>query len=135
MNTTNSLVSELNSLRVAVAAHNALIDNACEARDLAIEAANIPVTYGRYDLDFAKDVWRYPAVAQALRVLETLKEDTGYFWASSRARDLELLLGEGFNPQLPLRSEDNYVPLLRGNMPEAHPSVAQFLAPELEEVP
>jgi hypothetical protein len=125
---TSDLVSELNTLRAATAAHKTLLDNACEARDMAIEAANIPVVYGRYDLDFAKDGWRYPAVAEALRVIENLSDDDGYFWACSRMCDLELLLGDGFNPQLPLRTESNYVPLLRGDMPEAHPSVSMFIA-------
>jgi len=127
MSTTNLLVSELATLRVAVAAHKSLIDDACEARDLAIEAACIPVKYGRYDLDFTKDGWRYPAVAEATRVLETLKDDSGYFWACSRMMDLEGLLGLSV-PQLPLRTEDNYIPLFRGHIPAAHPCVAQFLA-------
>ncbi len=126
MSTTNSLVSELSTLRAAVAAHKTFIDNACEVRDMAIEAACIPVKFGRYDLDFSKDGWRYPAVAEATRVLEALKDDDGYFWACSRMRDLENLLGCSV-PQLPLRTEDNYIPLFRGHIPAAHPSVSNFL--------
>ena len=128
MSTTNSLVSEMLILRASVEAHRAKIIAAQEARDEAVEAANIPVVYGRYDLDFKNDAWRYPAVAEAMRVAEALADDSGYFWACSRLSDLERLLGAGWSSQLLLRTEDNsYVPTLRGGIPEAHESVATFL--------
>ncbi len=127
MSTTNSLVSEMSTLRAAVRAHKTRLDNACEVRDLAIEAAGIPVVYGRYDINLDKDAWRYPSVAEAVRVVEALKDDNGYFWACSRLSDLENLLGVSV-AQLPLRTDDNYVPLFRGNVPEAHGSVSVFVA-------
>jgi hypothetical protein len=58
MSTTIALVSEMNTLRAAVRAHKTRLDNACEVRDLAIEAAGIPVVYGRYQIDLDKDAWR-----------------------------------------------------------------------------
>jgi hypothetical protein len=128
MSTTKSLVAELKALRMAVAAHKTLIDNACEARDLAIEAAGIQVVYGRYDIDFSKDGWRYPSIAEAVRVVEALKDDSGYFWACSRMTDIERLVGDSFNPQLPLRTDDNYIPLFSGHIPAAHEAVSSFLA-------
>lgn len=127
MNTTATLVSELATLRVTVAAHRARVIDACEARTEAMEAAGVPVVYGRYDLD-TKDEWRYPSVAEATRAYEALREDEGYFWACARVRDLEHLLGEGFNPQLPIRlTESNFVPLFGGDIPDAHPAVEQFM--------
>ena len=127
--TTQQLVSEMNTLRAAVRAHKEQIDNACEARDLAIEAAGIPVVHGRYALDFKNDAWRFPSVAAALDILEALSEDSGYFWACSRLSDLERLFGLGiYSGQLPLRA-GTIVPLVcGGEVPEAHPCVRDFLA-------
>ena len=128
MNATNSLGAEMLTLRAAVAAHRELIINACEARTDAMELAGIPVKYGRYDIDLDKDGWRYPSIAEATRVLTTLEDDDGYYWSCSRLMDLERLVGEGFNKQLPLLIEDsNYVPLFGGDIPEAHPVVSQVL--------
>lgn len=127
MKTTNSLVVEMVTLRQAVKAHRDLLTEAQWQRTLAMEAAGVPTLYGRYDLD-SKDEWRYPSVAEASRQVETLSEDSGYFWACSRLTDLERLLGDGMNSQLPLRLEEsNYVPLFGGDIPEAHPVVSQFL--------
>lgn len=128
MSTTNSLVSEMNTLRAAVAAHRERVIAAQEARDMAIEAAGIPVKYGRYDLDFDRDAWRYPSVAEAIRAATKLEDDNGYFWACSRLRDLETLLGQVPGDQLPLRTAQNFVPLLHGSIPEANPWVTDFLA-------
>lgn len=125
MSTTANLVSELATLRAAVAAHRALVVAACEVRDEAIEAVGITVTNGRYDLD-PKDEWRYLSVEAATTAYNTLRDDTGYYWACSRMSDLERLLGESV-PQLPIRI-GNDVPLFGGDVPEAHESVASFLA-------
>lgn len=125
MSTTNSLQAELATLKAAVKAHHDLLVEAQWQRTLAMEAAGVPVQYGRYVLD-SSDEWRYPSVAEATRQVAALEDHDGYFWACSRVRDLEGLLGEGA-PQLPLRTDDNYVPLYRGHVPAAHPSVAGFL--------
>jgi hypothetical protein len=125
--TTRALVSEMATLRAAVAAHRALIVAAQVVRDEAIEFCNIPTQYGRYTVDLKKEGWRYPSIAAATEIVEKLADDNGYYWACSRLMDLERLLGVSVS-QLPLRTETNYVPLLRGHIPAADPSVALFLA-------
>lgn len=126
MSTTHSLVSEMNTLKAAVAAHRERLTEAQWQRTLAMEAAGVPTKYGRYDIDSTNE-WRYPSVAEASRQVEALSEDSGYFWACSRLRDIEVMIGQVAGDQLPLRTQDEYVPLLRGDMPAAHPSVARFL--------
>lgn len=125
---TELLLAEMTVLQAAVAAHRVKLVEAQDARDIAIEAAGIPTKYGRYDLDFDKDAWRYPSVEAAIQVVKQLADDDGYFWACSRLHDLENVLGYT-GAQLPLRTSDMYVPLFSGNIPEAHPSVADFLCP------
>jgi hypothetical protein len=124
--TTQALVSEMNTLRAAVKAHHDKIVAAQVARDEAIEAACVPTKYGFYTVDLAKDGWRYPAVQAATDLATKLEDDNGYFWACSRLRDLENLLGLGA-AQLPLRTVDLYVPLFHGHIPAADSSVSGFL--------
>ena len=126
MSSTKQMVSEMNTLRAAVKAHHDKIVAAQVARDEAIEAANIPTKHGFYTVDLTKEGWRYPAIQAATELAEKLSDDSGYFWACSRLLDLEGLLGLSA-PQLPLRTEDNYIPLYRGHIPAADPSVAAFL--------
>jgi|HubBroStandDraft_3_1064219.scaffolds.fasta_scaffold611764_2 hypothetical protein len=127
MTSTTALVAEMKVLRVAVKAHSARLTEAQWQRTLAMEAAGVPLKWGgsMYDLD-AKDEWRYPSVEAASRQVAALEDDAGYFWACSRLRDLEGLLGEAV-PQLPLRTEELYVPLFRGHIPPANPAVAAFM--------
>lgn len=128
MSTTAALLAELVTLRAAVKAHSDRIQEASWQRTLAMEFAGVPTKWGgaMYDLPKGEE-WRYPSVAEASRLVEALEEAPGYFWACSRVRDLEGLVGESV-PQLPLRTEDNYIPLFRGHIPEAHPTVRDFLA-------
>ena len=113
-------------LKAAVKSHEVRILKAQEDRDSAIEAAHIPTKHGLYTVDLAKDGWRYPAVDAASKMVRDLSDDNGYYWACSRLMDLERILGVSVT-QLPLRTEDNFVLILCGHIPEAHPSVSQFL--------
>ena len=56
----------------------------------------------------------------ALQQVGVRRDDDGFYWAESRLRDLELLLGLGGNRQT-LIPFDTLVP-------DAHPSVKGFLA-------
>jgi len=120
------MVSEMNVLRAAVKMHHDKLVAAQVARDEAIEAACVPTKYGFYTVDLSKEGWRYPAIQMATDLCTKLEDDNGYFWACSRLSDLERLLGVSA-PQLLLRTEDNYIPLYRGHIPAADPSVAAFL--------
>lgn len=113
------LAQELQVLRCHLAAHRMLIDRAVDALDSAIEAARIPVRYGRYEIDLQEEGWRYPSIAQAQRELQALQDDSGFYWAESRVTDLERLLGLAWQPQLPLP--------FPGMVPPAHPEVESFL--------
>ncbi len=126
---TATLVAELAVLRAAVKAPHDLIVEAQDRRTQAMEDAGVPKKWGgaMYDLP-ASEEWRYPSVQAATAAVEALEEAPGYFWACSRMRDIEILLGQVAGDQLPLRTENGYVPLLRGHMPEPHPSVRTFLA-------
>ena len=117
--TSQQLVQEHLILRTHLAAHRMLIDRAVDALDSAIEGANIPVRYGRYEIDLQAEGWRYPSIAQAQRELRALRDDSGFYWAESRLTDLERLLGLDWQPQLPLP--------FPGMVPPPHPMVRQFL--------
>lgn len=124
---TEKLVAEMLTLKVACERHEAKMKAAGAAWDEACEFAALPTKYGRYTIDLAKESWRYPSVEAASKVYEDLREDSGHFWACSRLRDLEMLLGAGWNAQLPLRM-GMYVPILRGEIPAAHESVSEFIS-------
>jgi hypothetical protein len=124
---TEKLVSELMTLKMVCERHEEKVREACEAWNEACEFAAIPTKYGLYTIDISKESWRYPSVEAASKVYNELREDNGYFWASSRLRDLEMLLGAGWNAQLPLRM-GLYVPILQGHIPEAHESVSEFVS-------
>ncbi len=91
------LAAELEVLTVAIASHKARIDVAAEARDDAFEFC-LPKDGWRYDVS---QVDLYPAATEADRTYRKLCDDDGYYWACSRAKDLEMLLGLGANPQMP----------------------------------
>jgi len=114
------LACEYRTLKTAIEAHRAKIDAAWEVAEEAKEFAGLPKQHGLYQFDFKKDSWRYPSMHLALQQLEVLKDDDGFYWAESRLRDLELLLGLGGNRQT-LIPFDTLVP-------DAHPSVKGFLA-------
>lgn len=129
---TEKLVAEMLTLRTVIAAHEEKVSAAAAAWDEACEFAAIPTKYGRYTVDLKTESWRYPSVEAASKVYDALREDRGYFWACSRLRDLEAMLGAGWSPQLPLRYEadpmGNYVPFYGGHMPAAHECVKEFVA-------
>lgn len=119
MHNVAALAQELKTLRAAIAVHQAQIDEAWEARDAAFEFCNYPKERDcsfKYDMS---QLQKYPAVAAAERLYEELRNDSAFYWAESRVRDIELVLGLGFTPQTPLFAHYYLVPV--------HASVAAWV--------
>lgn len=111
--------TEYNTLKSLVEAYRDRVQAASDKVTDAMGWAGIPTRFGVYQIE-PKDYWRYPSVDAAVRVRDALRDDDGFFWAESRLRDLESLLGLGYKSQTLLPFEQT--------IPEAHPSVKTFLA-------
>lgn len=88
--TRTALSNELTTLRAAIATHHARIALLIEKRD-DLEIA-FTETFGfdpRLSLDNAVG---FAAVSSQI---ESMNDEDGYFWAQSRARDLEVILNSG----------------------------------------
>lgn len=119
MTTLSPLAREYQALKTAIAAHRAKLDAAWEVAEDAKEFAGLPKQGGMYVFDFKKDSWRYPSMHLALQQYEALKDDDGFYWAESRLRDLEMILGMGGNRQTLIPFDIT--------IPPVHPSVAAFV--------
>ncbi len=116
----DALQSEYDILLSRVIEHREHIDIAYEVFNDALENACIPTQGGKYTIDVKKEAWRYPAVHEALQQVEALTEDDGLYWAESRIRDLERILGLGYSTQMLLP--------FSGLVPDPHPAVKVFLS-------
>lgn len=117
-----ALVNELAVLRSAIATHQARISDAVDVCD----AAEIAFVDG-----FGFLPWEAPEYAvgwsAARAVVDSLRDERGYFWADSRVRDLEMILESGRLVSDPTADWSTAYVWGIGNMPKAHAVVGPWV--------
>jgi hypothetical protein len=88
-----ALETERAELQAEYVAWKARLDDASDALSACYQNAGFRVSFGCYVVPVKSELWRFLAVAEATRALETIRDEDRAYWAQSRLRDLDRVLG------------------------------------------
>lgn len=117
------LSNELATIRAAIAAHEARIQVEIDAADTAANA--FYNTFGCEPWDATEYAVGWTA---AIATVTTMRDETGYFWAMSRVRDLVLILNGGRLVHKSTESWGDWHVVGLGTMPRSDASVGPWVS-------